>query len=420
MNESETVTRVELVEHGRSGPVTLPAAARRALFAVAQERLRVLATAEPDVVVLEATSWVGTIRVPQLEIRIAPRAPMVSLFAMLGGLGAELAWGTQHTAYDADAELLDGAALVVLRSIDVATRRALVHGYRTCEEAVPAIRGRLLVDQLARRPWAQAEPPCRHDEFTVDIAENRLLRCAVRRVLGAPALSPATRREGADLLARFDGVADTDPREHTEPVRITRLNAHYESAMSLARLALEGTAINHVEGETEAHAFLVDVDLVFWRFVATELRTRLWPTLRVEQSHQLSLDAAATLRATADVVVHDASGPVLVVGVRYHLGEADPGTSPTVARTPLASVAGDAADFLPVVGQAAALGLPHALVVYAHASRPPASRIRIPATQTTVHSWHVDLRGSWAQIDAELGDLAAQVRAICAPAGCVS
>ena len=39
--------------------------------------------------------------------------------------------------------------------------------------------GRLLVEEIARRPWTAAQPECRYDDFTADIEENRVLAAAV-------------------------------------------------------------------------------------------------------------------------------------------------------------------------------------------------------------------------------------------------
>ena len=80
---------------------------------------------------------------------------------------------------------------------------------------------------------------------------------------------------------------------------------------------------------------------------------------------------------------------------------------------PAAAVANDAAAFFPVMVQAASLDLDAALVVYAHARRRPASRIRMPATRASVHSWHVDLDASWRELSDGLDDLAAHVRRLC-------
>lgn len=424
---SETVEQVVVGERARSEPVRLSAAGRRALFAVADDKVKVLATTDPESVVLETTSWVGSISVPGLRIRITPAAPMHSLFAMLAGLGDEVAWGQGTSTFAAGDELLDGSALAVLRAIEAATRRGLLHGYRTREEPLRTIRGRLLVEQIARRPWTLAEPECRYDDFTVDIEENRILAAAVRVILGGHGLSPSTRRRAVELLVRFEGVGEPTPAERVRPIPITRLNEHYEHAIDLAHLAMAGFAIRHQEGAQEAHAFLLDVEYVFLRFVAGELRARLWPRLAVEQTENIDGGDSSAVQASADILVSDAKGPALVLGTCYHLGAPDSVTSDVTSRalrrgraqaawaprvpttSAMTAVANDTATFFPVVVQAASLGLAHALVVYAHAARRPASRIRMPGTGAEVHARHLDLDTTWAGMAEQLDELAETV-----------
>lgn len=425
---SETLAQVVVGEHARSEPVRLGAAGRRALFAVADDKVKVLATTDPETVILETTSWVGSISVPGLRIRITPAAPMHSLFAMLAGLGDEVAWGQDTTNFAAGDELLDGSALAVLRAIESATRRGLLHGYRTREEPLRTIRGRLLVENIARRPWTVGEPECRYDDFTADIEENRILAAAVRVILSGHGLSPSTRRRAVELLARFEGVGEPTPAERVSPITITRLNEHYEHAIDLAHLAMAGFAIRHQEGSQEAHAFLLDVEYVFLRFVAGELRSRLWPRLAVEQTENLDDGEATRVQASADILVSGAKGPALVLGTCYHLGAPDSVTSDVTARalrrggaraatwaprvpttSAMTAVANDTATFFPVVVQASSLGLTNALVVYAHAARRPASRIRMPGTGAEVHARHLDLDDSWAGIGEQLDEFAATV-----------
>ena len=56
----------------------------------------------------------------------------------------------------------------------------------------------------------------------------------------------------------------------------------------------------------------------------------------------------------------------------------------------------------------------HALVVYAHAARRPASRIRMPGTGTDVHARHIDLEQTWPEIQQQLDSLADTVRRLAA------
>ena len=61
-----TIELPPIPEHGRSGPVRLDRETRGALVAAAGERLVIHATADPDVVTIGATSWVGARGIMQL------------------------------------------------------------------------------------------------------------------------------------------------------------------------------------------------------------------------------------------------------------------------------------------------------------------------------------------------------------------
>ena len=388
---------VDLAEHSESPPVRLPRAARKSLMSVAQGRVDIRATADPDRVVLVTGSWVGAISVPGLTVRIRPSAPMENLFTMFSaGIPGE-GWGSDQIGWSSDADLVDGVAAFVLRSIDEATRRGLLHGYVTVEEDLNLIRGRLLVEKLATRPWQIAEPPCRYDDFTANIPENQLLRCAVRQVLTWPSLPPVVRRDGLRMLARFDGVADTDPGTHRDRIPITRLNEHYGPAMDLARMALDGVAIRHMEGEQSAHTFLVDMDDLFRRWVTVELSQRLWPEIAVDEQPEHSLDVHDQLQFTPDMLLRSGPRAVLVGDVVYHLGSTSSGPS---------------TDYFPLLTYASALGLGAGMLVYAQADEPPAPEMVVRSIGTRLISVPLRLSVPPARLAGSLDTLAELVRAV--------
>ena len=62
--------------------------------------------------------------------------------------------------------------------------RGILQGYVTREEALPLVRGHVrIANQLARRPGMLLPIEVRYDEYDVDVAENRILRSALRRML---------------------------------------------------------------------------------------------------------------------------------------------------------------------------------------------------------------------------------------------
>lgn len=81
----------------------------------------------------------------------------------------------------------------------------MLQGYRTVEEALPLLRGRLReADQLRQRLAVPLE--VRYDDYTVDIPENRILLTAARRLLRVPGLPLATHAGLRQLLTTDSSI----------------------------------------------------------------------------------------------------------------------------------------------------------------------------------------------------------------------
>jgi 5-methylcytosine-specific restriction enzyme subunit McrC len=349
-----TIELPPITEHGRSGPVRLSRETRTALIAAAGERLIVHATADPDVVTIGATSWVGALAVPGLVVRVTPKMSVANFFALLSaGLPADAFEHEMATWSDTD-ELIDGVAYFAIRLIDTSTMRGLVHGYVGREERLRTIRGRLLVEEFARRPWGAAEPGCRFDDFTADIPENQLFKCTLLAMLSWPQLAPRVRREALRVLGRFEGVSDTTPMQHVVPVHVTRLNEHYTDAMRLSRLVLQAMSLSHEAGEQQAHSLMVDMDDLFRRWVLEELDLRLAPRLRVDTEQDIYLDESRQVSMEPDLIIRRGTDVVLVGDIRYSMG--------TDGFT-------QSHDYVALLAYATAMGLPTGLLVHCDSAR---------------------------------------------------
>lgn len=390
-----TIELAPIPEHGRSGPVRLTRETRAALIAAAGERLVIHATADPDVVTIGATSWVGALAVPGLVVRVMPKVSVTNFFAMLGAGVSPDAFDHEHVTWSDTDELIDGVAYFAIRLIDSSTMRGLVHGYVPREERMRTIRGRLLVEEFARRPWSAAEPQCRFDDFTADIVENQLFRCTLQAMLSWPQLAPHVRREALRVLGRFDGVADTPATKHAAPLPITRLNDHYEDAMRLSRLVLQAMSLSHEAGDQQANSLMVDMDDLFQRWIAQELDLRLAPEMRIERDEDVWLDEGRALTMAPDLVVRRGSEVVLVGDAKYSMG----------ADGYVAS-----RDYLELVAYTSAMGLPTGLLVHCSSDRAPESEIVIRNAGTRILCRPIRLDGSYAAVCRSLDALADLVR----------
>lgn len=378
-------------EHGRSGPVRLPRETRAALIQAAGERLVIHATADPDVVTIGATSWVGALAVPGLVVRVTPKTSVANFFAMLGaGIPADSFEREMATWSDSD-ELIDGVAYFAIRLIDASTMRGLVHGYVGREERLRTIRGRLLVEEFARRPWGAAEPGCRFDDFTSDIAENQLFKCALLTMLSWPQLAPKVRREALAVLGRFEGVSDTSAMQHIVPVPVTRLNEHYTDAMRLSRLVLQAMSLSHEAGEQQAHSLMVDMDDLFRRWILQELDHRVAPDLRVDTEQDIYLDESRQVSMEPDLVIRRGHQVVLVGDIRYSMA---------------ADGFSQSRDYVALLAYATAMGLPTGLLVHCYSGWQVESEMVIRNAGTRILGRAIRLDGSYAEVTRSLDALA--------------
>lgn len=271
------MTRWRLSEFQRSKSLPLSLGQREGLRRIYPSmRLDPSSSAEGEYT-LTPDQRVGLVCLPGLTIEIRPKVPMASVLFLISYACEAVGWSDQLADFGPDPDLTDLVAIVFARLVERTTRRGLLAGYRTVEEALPAPRGRLLFDEQIRRRMGFALPvEVRHDEFTTDILENRLLLAALSSLGRLPLNSLSARREIARADRLFGDVTPTRyPPGKVPSVAFTRLNQHYGAAISLARLIIESASLNLGAGASSGSAFLVDMNLVFERFLRRALRVAL-------------------------------------------------------------------------------------------------------------------------------------------------
>jgi len=195
-------------------------------------------------------------------------------------------------------------------------RQGALQDYVEHEGALPALRGRLLADRQIRVRYGQVEQiECRFDELETDIAENRILAAGLAvagRVCSDVVIRARVRRLAeafAELCSVPVGVADA-----AEPMQYTRRNKHYAAGHVWARLLLAQHGIHdlYAAGAPRTQAFLLDMNVLFERFIAQALEDSAHGTpLRVERQSSTgsiivdALTGRTYTRVRPDVLVHD-------------------------------------------------------------------------------------------------------------------
>ncbi len=222
---------------------------------------------------VRAAGKVGAARIGGIELHITPKVPVARLLFLLGYVRDPRFWRAESVSFAEEADLVPALAGALWRQTDRALRQGLPQGYRTVDETAPVLRGRLRETvQLSRRFGAALPLEVRYDDYTVDIAENRILATAVERMSRVPGTDPESRRMLRHLAGRFPGVTRLPAGAVPPPWQPTRTNARLAPALRLAELVLDGASVEAGRGGVLANAFLFDMWRVYEDFLAAALK----------------------------------------------------------------------------------------------------------------------------------------------------
>jgi len=391
------VTDIELPEVGPPALIRLTADQGRLLAASG------VVTAVPSP--FAAGTWlvgaagkVGAARVGDMVIRIAPKVSIDRLLFLVGYSVHGAGWLREQVDVAGAPDLVPVVAQALWRQVSRAVAQGLLPGYVVVEESAPVLRGRLLEGaQLALHHGLPLPLEVRHDEFTVDIPENQILRAAMERMLSVPRVDPESSRQLRRLLRDF---ADVTPLRSGDPVpawQASRINARYHGALRLAELVLRATSVEQGPGMVAVNGFLVDMPRVFEDFVTVALREALEGTFggRVVGQARHHLDAAGRVPLRPDIVWRIGGKPIAVIDAKYKAEK--PSGYPN-------------ADLYQMLAYCTVLSLPIGHLVYAAGNEEPARHtVRQGGIEILCHA--VNLGRPADELLAELRILAERIAA---------
>jgi len=299
---------------------------------------------------------------------------------MLGYTLRGVRWQDDRVGVEAASDVVHALAEVFTRALTEAIRPGLLQGYRLAEEALPVVRGRIRIDeQLKRRPGQWVPLEVAYDDFTVDIAENRILRAALVHLLRSPFIPSALRPRLSGLMLQFAEVSRLVPSAPLPPWHASRLNDRYQFPLQVAALILQSSSFEHRGGGVRIDGFVLDLARIFEDFVTVGLRECLPAQLSgstVEAQHSTWLDQEAKVSLRPDVVWLDSYlRPVAVLDAKYKAER--PSGFPN-------------ADVYQALAYATALGLDEAHLVYAKGSA-EAQSFTVMGTGTVITAHALDL-----------------------------
>ena len=392
--------QIDLQEYTPSGPHTLSVAERDGLRQTIPS-----VTIEPTQGVegaysLTPGSTVGAVEVGDLSILIRPKIGVPQLLSLACyAMDAYRPQGERPFDFEENVALPDALALALASHARRAFSRGLLHGYRTEEEALQTVRGRIrFAEQIRRRFGVPLPVEVRYDEFTDDVLANRMAKAAAVR-LGAMRLRSQSARRGLGwILGTLDNVSLVEfPPSAVPEVAFDRLNEHYGGVVALSRLILRHGAFESGRGSVRAQGFLMDMNVVFQDFVTSALREVLEVSEKAFLERNIpSLDEEGRVHLKPDLTWWHGGTCVFVGDAKYKQVE--------VQRVPNA-------DLYQLLAYTTALDLPGGLLVYAKGEADPVThQVRYSGKRLEIEA--LNLSGSLEAVLKRVGELALKVKAL--------
>ncbi len=285
---------------------------------------------------LSAAQHVGVLTTPSgLQIEITPKETITNLL-----------WALQF-AFDVDAQtinapttlapartFIDALGALYASALEEVLSQGLHRDYVRQQETSQRVRGRInLTQQLQRSNPVPTDFEIEYDAHTADTVLNRGILTATRRLIALV--------DDVDIADRLDFQRNR-LRKHVsetivtatelEQVDLTRLNQHYETALSLARIVLTEDFFEDLSpGHRQSFGLFLNMNSVFEAMVERAFREASY---RVEDGWHVEgqasipnlIDGPHAVSMTPDVVVSDSDKEYqLVADAKWKTGSTSSG-----------------------------------------------------------------------------------------------
>ena len=309
-------------------------------------------------------STVGALETGGLSLFIEPKIGIAQLLSLACYAIARIRFRPEDFAFPEEWALPDIAALALAGQARRAFASGLLHGYRSEEESLLTVRGRIRLEEQLRRQFDSPLPvELEYDEFTDDILPNQLVKAAAHRLSRFLLRSPQARQNLGWIASILDGVSHVEfPPSRVPEMAFDRLNEHYRGVVGLSRLVLRHGAFEAGRGAVRAHGFLMDMNTVFQQFLTQAFREVLEASPETLRSDReiggLTLDHEDRIKLRPDLTWWEGRKCRFVGDAKYK--------NLTGERVPNA-------DLYQMLSYATALGLPGGMLIYAHGEADTAS-----------------------------------------------
>jgi 5-methylcytosine-specific restriction enzyme subunit McrC len=268
---------------------------------------------------ISPTHYVGNIVLPNHYIIIRPKV-RVNFFRMLyftPDLLPEFKRSQfEYAKADDIYEIIIGRFLEEIEGI---AKHGISRGYEENEENLRTVKQRILVLQNIREnSFLKDKVYCRFTDFTSDVPENRIVKCALYQISRMPLRDPRALRRTRHLLRHLEQVRlIATSAANLQQVHFSRLNEHYRIVVSLGKLIIEHCTLNlQTGGRIRYASYLVDMNALFQKFLYSYLRDNL-KDYSVAEEPKYEWDKEGRFALYPDIVVKKSGKDVLAIDAKW-------------------------------------------------------------------------------------------------------
>lgn len=150
--------------------------------------------------------------------------------------GAAIATGAEDSP-----DLQSLLAEVLLRSLAEIERRGIDRSYVSRSEELQTVRGHILISEtMSARIRDRVSIVCEHDELSIDIPQNQVLKSTLKALLSIGLVDRALTQRLKLAVKRLSSVSDIPlTGDVFRRVRLNRNNSYYDLALKVCRLVHE-------------------------------------------------------------------------------------------------------------------------------------------------------------------------------------
>ncbi|MCI9426431.1 MAG: 5-methylcytosine-specific restriction endonuclease system specificity protein McrC [Eubacterium sp.] len=221
-------------------------------------------------------------------------------------------------------EMYDMFAAILSKGIGVQLKQGLYRDYRSCQEDLPVMRGKIHMPDTIRNRLAQKKAlSCQFDLLTENNLYNQILKTAALYLLASGKVKAVYKDSLKKELLYFSGIDSLDPAGiKWTRVRFHRNNQTYRMLLGVCRLLFEGMLLTTEQGSYRLASFFDEQRMyrLYEKFIL-EYYKRHYPGLSPGKKHlSWSLDKGESdMLPVLKTDIHLQKGnAVLIIDAKYY------------------------------------------------------------------------------------------------------